>query len=825
MATTLAITNIGSKYKVVINSSIQPIYTSSPMKLTYNTVNNTVDVCFVTEDNSPCYYTAIPIANLSLGGVVITNQTVFETQVASVFLNAGSSAIPTRADSLVLLTGEIIFTSGNYYFVDRSGNARNFLITGYDFDANWITGFPYKSAATISAPAGDATLIAADLNSFLYTAGTPNQIPVVSLFQDIDYEHKMFSLHQAAQLNSNGVEILEARVMNFVVYNSVRTGSNLISCQNYFKVPVEITSNVIWVSKAGNNTTGNGSKANPWLTMMKANDSGTAGYTVYVKSGSYAEIRGGFIYMWCDKSMNYKGIGLVKHTNPVRTASAGTYSFDRMIVDVANGTSECFFSAAGVKNTTLTNCYLTRSTQGYLALNNTDDNVSITNCVMVGSLVSIYATQRAGIKGAFVSGCYFKNIQFSPSSDLVYKNNKWYENDKTSCIYTNGFGIDAYGNTFNTKLSAIVQQATFSVAKTVSIHHNNFLHQANTTSGSSMVEFTGTVNFYANNNIFKSYLTTLSSLSLMIKSYVNTGYINEIDYNTFITKASTVFYHIDTTGIGTKIRNNFSWSDSLTGVQISLGGESTASGTNNNSIVINNRIIGAKLDDPNAVVSGIHCLFVGGGVDIKVSNNYISDTLLAIVVKTGNLAQSYTTEGVYSNLIRNCGVGVWCRGVAGISIFNNTFSGTFSNVIIADENATIGGIQNSSNVIAKNNIFDLPIGVGNIIYFDSYASVNGCIAEKSVINGGLTIWNDGTTSYSDLALAQLAGKMIGCISQNPNLLNMIPITPIAIGENFGAPYQIGLDVSTLWGSENINPSIVTKSQVASGLWQVGAYVQ
>jgi hypothetical protein len=45
---------------------------------------------------------------------------------------------------------------------------------------------------------GDAVLIAADINNFLYDAGgTPNAIPVVSLFQDIDYEHKIFCKHEA----------------------------------------------------------------------------------------------------------------------------------------------------------------------------------------------------------------------------------------------------------------------------------------------------------------------------------------------------------------------------------------------------------------------------------------------------------------------------------------------------------------------------------------------------------------------------------------------------------------------------------------------------
>ena len=75
-----------------------------------------------------------------------------------------SGGIPLQSSALVWLDGEL---DGNE-FVDKSGNARNFTITNKDFTANY---FPYKSAATISAPVGDATLIAADVNNFLYGPG------------------------------------------------------------------------------------------------------------------------------------------------------------------------------------------------------------------------------------------------------------------------------------------------------------------------------------------------------------------------------------------------------------------------------------------------------------------------------------------------------------------------------------------------------------------------------------------------------------------------------------------------------------------------------
>jgi hypothetical protein len=158
-------------------------------------------------------------------------------------LNIG---IPFKSDALFWLDGTI---SGNE-FVDKSGNGRNFTITNKDFDDDWYKGFPYKSAATISAPVGDATLIAADVNNFLYdSGGTPNEIPVVSLFQDIDYANKLFCQIIEPIVNTlpletivNGVinydiETYQGYVKDIVLYKNVKTGNDLTKCNNYYQVP------------------------------------------------------------------------------------------------------------------------------------------------------------------------------------------------------------------------------------------------------------------------------------------------------------------------------------------------------------------------------------------------------------------------------------------------------------------------------------------------------------------------------------------------------------------------------------------------------------
>lgn len=229
--------------------------------------------------------------------------------------------IPLKSDALFWLDGIIIDVEGTKYFKDKTANARNFLITDYDFDSTWVAGMPYKSAATISAPAADATLIAADINNYLYdSGGTPNQIPVVSLFQDIDYEHKLFCRHFAQVVDANGVETNEPRVLDIVLYNTVKEAGELTLCQNYYSVPTEDLT-AVWLAVDGNDSTGDGSKANPYLTINKIKS--TTATTVYLRSGDYVISRA---TIFTGNALNLFGTGLSKVSN--NTSSYSIFNRD-----------------------------------------------------------------------------------------------------------------------------------------------------------------------------------------------------------------------------------------------------------------------------------------------------------------------------------------------------------------------------------------------------------------------------------------------------------------------------------------------------------------
>lgn len=191
----------------------------------------------------------------------------------SIGSSMGGRGIPTKADAFVWLDGTI---SGNN-FVDRI-SGRLFPITNKDFPTGWVKGFPYKSAATFSAPVGDVALIAADVNGFFYTAGVPNQIPVISCFQDVDYAHRLFFRHISQSIDIDTmVETYEPRVAEMVLYNTAATGVDLTARNNYFNVPTKLTSGIREVG-AGKPYPSSITDA---ITASLSTD------TIYVYSGTY----------------------------------------------------------------------------------------------------------------------------------------------------------------------------------------------------------------------------------------------------------------------------------------------------------------------------------------------------------------------------------------------------------------------------------------------------------------------------------------------------------------------------------------------------------
>lgn len=725
--------------------------------------------------------------------------------------------------SLFFLDGTIIEDEGSYYFKDASTNGRNFLITGYDFVVR--VGFPYKSKATISAPAGDAVLIAADINNFLYDAGgTPNEIPVVSLFQDIDYEHTIFCQHSPQILNENGSELFEPRVLSVFMAADTLSASDLIKAQVEFDVPTEVTTNVRWVSKAGNDSTGNGSKANPWLTFAKADASATAGDTVYIKTGVYDESSGALPgTFYATKGLKYNAIGGVIMTSTganyvMYTAGAVTYEFKGIIFDAEAGKNvgiNCY--APNVSNSTFERCLIKRYSQTAYA-GAVTHTTSFKNCVVIGNAAE--GTQKFVVGINTLDTCLINNSTIWAYANNSFLNVRVAENKFTLCDIRNEITI--VGGEFN-HASQGFSDANSSVASNIDCKYATFTHHDVT--GVTPLSINCSQN--ASTTAIVSYCNFTSTVNKANGRFVILKGATTIERNICNDTNTELFFPLQSGGGVSKMNYNYIHTNSYAGTAASIGGESSTSDTNNNSEFIGNRIIGMWADHP-AVASISHLALITSGINIDIKYNHISHGNLGLVVKTN--AQAYTSKGIQYNKIEETTIGIYIRGCTGINVYGNTvkrsgatYGNNVSYGIYADENSAAAGDQFSENIIMKNNIIDIDVAVGDLIGMDAHAAANGCVIEYSVLSGGARLILAGVTAYDTLAAAQAAGWAADCQVTDPGLVNMIPATPITIGEDLGTNYDDGIDVASTWGSSATLPSITTKQQEAA--WQVGAYVQ
>lgn len=729
--------------------------------------------------------------------------------------------IPQPSEALFWLDGVIVEDGGSKYFRDRTSNDRKFLITDYDFDSTWVAGFPYKSAATISAPAADAALIAADINNYLYAAdGTPNQIPIVSLFQDIDYEHKLFCRHFEQVVDANGVETNEPRVLDITMYNSVREGTPLTLCQSYFSVPTEdLTAK--WVSKTGNDSTGNGTKANPYLTINKASEVTIANGTIYVKTGIYAEDKfGGGLRI--DVACETYGLGLCTVVpdgstgRVVALRNDNVQLFQGFIVD--SGLALCLYATAGSK--TINRCKFINATD--YSINGTGSTTVVKNSILLGVGVSGYATtidvDTCLIKTSGNKYSYFSDASSSLST-LNINRNKIIPGTGTiqSLVYVLvNATINAIGNSFDiSSISARCLYASGSLTNILNIEHNTFISSSTIALPIIQGINTNTATFVIKNNTFNLTSEGTSTASAIIRLDNQVDPVIENNIFTKNTTASLSCVAITSGGKTTapQISNNRITSLSLTGYEIMIGTESSTANDNKITPSILNNYISGPRDNGITDVGSCHTVYVGYNINPEIKYNYIKGGVLGLIFK--HEGGVYATDNVSYNLLENCNFGVLAKGVDGLKLYNNTIVSEIANSYgIATETHT----TETSNLIIKNNIIKT---VAQCILVTDGAEIGLISDYNSIISESDNVANYVDTVYSFAAWNGL-GFDLNSINTDPQLTNLIPASLIE-GVDLGETYNDGLDVATTWGSLTSIPVITTKQQAAT--WQMGAYVQ
>lgn len=749
--------------------------------------------------------------------------------------------------SLFFLDGTIITVGENKYFEDKSAADRHFLITGYDFASDWTTGFPYKSAATISAPAADAALIAADINNFLYDAGgTPNQIPVVSLFQDIDYEHKIFCKHVAQTVDAEGVELTEPYVSHMFMATDALSGADLTKAYTDFSVPTEEAA-YNWVTKAGQDAAARGTKAAPWLTTQYGENNASAEANVYVKTGEYAEYDTSFNYVMYNKKINFHAIGRMKLDNShesylgylLRIHTQGETSIKRFIFDTDKVYTGAVVSIEGTAEI-IDTCKINGRASAAIIGTPAAGVYTIRNSILIVTA----GTQVLGFASAgtlnFENNYVYKALgtyvinSYTGAIELNIKNNKISGVWTTACIRAAGPGQkNIIGNTIN--LTSTSSKSIFSAdaaADTSLLIRGNKVN-ISVVPDSDVVAYLASVltSIKFDRNTFTIGAITKTAISIL--RIINNDAI-EVTDNVFDVSLTGTIYPIRIESTGTDIDNSIISGNAIRlrvgtgGYPIIIGGDASSAGDNhcNNVTVRRNAIYGQNYNDTTPANVSTHAILYGFSKGL-ITQNYVNG------VGPGCVSKSEATDGsdITYNIVIDTIWALYVKGADACKIYNNFFRNTrltssIGVYVIPNTTTAPSGIE------VKNNILINDIDNANNWLINIHVdSLDTLVSDYNVFytkraDGKIISVSDGNT-YTLTEWQALGFDAHSVVLTDGQLASQFPTgqyyptTPI-IGEVLDAAYDEGLDVATNWGNDETAPSVVVKDQAAT--WQIGAYI-
>jgi len=602
----------------------------------------------------------------------------------------------------------VIEVEGSYYFKALVGD--NLLITGYDFPAGWVKGFPYKSAATIDA--------------FGQTGLT-----VSALFQNFDYANQYFTKHVAQVVDGNGVETSQGYVSSIVAYSEPLTGADLTAVNTFYVVPTEDTTTMAWLAPDGDDSTGDGSKLTPYRSIDKIKASTKT--NIYLKTGTY------------DLAATLSFTGATK----LNLIAVGKVSFAFASMSVGFTVSrELLFKGCSI--------------DGNLANYTMDvrNQIEFLNCKI---------TKTAGV--AFLlpaTGMSAKNITFTNCINNVTTADGLIKNSTA----INNFVLQACFGIINAGLSAsYVTNAAVIANNKVTGTSNPVFTAKNITYKNNTGFTTITLNSTTDTLVFANQTLT-DRLILSGKYSVNNctinGYLKGVAYNDQQITGNSIYAPNNTYGLYIQATNDAN----VTGLVIDSNtviGNSAASyivcviGSNElgynaiNAVIIKrNRIVNLS----TANTGGCHTLFVGGGIDNSIKYNDITaNNGYAIVIKSAGRHYTTTDEHISYNTLRftgNCSYAILCKGAYGVISGNNTVidfkndtvfavtteSGFDSSMLVINNLVKLGASTNylstGTGITSRNNVINkMGFTLSNAIGANDFESIvaidsNGVPASK-----------------------------------------------------------------------------------------------
>lgn len=497
-----------------------------------------------------------------------------------------------------------------------------------------------------------------------------------------------------------------------------------------------------YVATTGNDTTGDGSAGNPWLTLTKAESSASNNDTVHVGAGIFEAAT----YFTFAKAITWVGAGMastiLRGNNSSRVIylnSTSTKSFsDFNISGLSSGTLPAYHvEGSGVDQaTTFTRCDFSDGKTTTIRMNSGMLGVALVDCTCVlGATQTQFLHELGGASGWSLTNCTITAPTGLAMNGLIYG------------------GAAATSGTFSivgcnlTVLSnyAPLRFTNAGFTDVVITDNNITVGSNNTRAVNELINFSGNCQFKRNTITVPS--TSTATIPVKFQSTVGTGpdCVWADEDNVIYT------YNADSYGM-------------LMGDE---GGDiQSKAGAFNGSSIRRNRLYFAPYFGYS--IGQAHGIMMGGNTNIYYEDNYLYGAAYCAACK--GHSEAWTAGYIQNNVFENCTYPVRMKGQSSIKCVNNVIvnsGGMAGTSLSITEN---GAGEDSDNAFIRNNLCIRDADKVYEFLDTSYATAD-LDYQGVYLTGTATMGTKfPSASYDTLALWQAGtGNELNAISGDPKI--------------------------------------------------------
>lgn len=647
-----------------------------------------------------------------------------------------------------------------------------------------------------------------------------------SLFAVANFADTTFNLIEDHVLNSDSTELLPRRLTRVVIYNTPITGVERTQAYLDFNVPFEPTENTVVIDSSGN-----GDYTSIFSAIAAMNDFDTA----IIKKGTYLEASNPF---YLESNLTLITVGNASLFNDWTTYTFYLSGNNNKVVGLeleGRNTTGAGTFINGRDDNLFENCVFTDHTTRGIIINSNSNPYDFTiNNSLFNSSYSGYGLEvtnsTINANGNYFNGSMQSALRASKSVDNIYETNFKYNkfnatsSNATVLLSDNRINNIKYNSIEADSLLNIITGITTTDTQAINVVGNDYNIRV-TASEAGFLARTDEAVYNIENN------------TIVIEEGVSKPLKLTVDFSTNILGNNITINSGDGVNIVTRgtAKDRDTITHTFSGNTISILDPFDNSGNTGANLESETEEIifeGTWICDSNNIYGGyaFSATFGGhGGLYLHnvrnrfVRYNYFKGHAIGGIIDKGITG---TTEGVLATGYASYNIfdstSYLIKGVSNSKVYNNTFHNAVNHMLDIKTNIDAAPNEKAEGTDIRNNIFykEAPNGFASVS-FEQDEDTTGISITNNIYNPTDTI-TVGGVEFS-LSEWQSLGYDQNSYNTNPNFKSSSELWPIqpsdAIGKglDLGSPYNIGLDITSVWPD-----SVVTTPQLSS--WSIGAYV-